>query len=408
MAAGFWLVFQSVTLVVSPQGPFRTLGAAVAAARPGDTVRVSAGSYREPTLTIIRPLTILGAPGSVLDGAGRGGILVVHADHVAVSGLTFRDTGVAYHDDRAALLVENARDCRIERNRFEQTFFAVYLAAAADCVVADNTIAGRPGSEATTGNGIHLWSSRNVRVIGNRISGHRDGIYLEFTHHADVQANLSEHNVRYGMHFMYSDSSRYVENTFRGNGSGVAVMYTRVVEMRGNSFSSNQGAASYGLLLKEIQDPVLDGNLFRGNTVGLMADGADRLRAQRNRFVENGWAVRLYASTVDGRFEGNSFQRNSFDIALNGSGTSTIFRGNWWDSYRGWDLDHNGIGDVPYRPMRLFALLVERARPALLLQRSLFVRLLDAAERTLPVLTPAAVIDSVPLMRAPAWRGGAR
>jgi nitrous oxidase accessory protein len=402
LGLGLWLALQSGALVVSPQGQLRTLSAAIAAARPGDTVRVRAGTYRESAVTIDRPLTLLGDSGAVLDGQGKGGILIVHADHVTVGGLDFRDTGMAYSEDRAALLVENARDCRIERNRFERTFFAIYLAAVTDCAVAENEIAGRPGREAETGNGIHLWSSRNVRVTGNHVSGHRDGIYLEFTRHADVRDNLSERNVRYGMHFMYSDSSSYVGNTFRSNGSGVAVMYTKVVRMSGNVFTSNQGAASYGLLLKEIQDPSLEGNLFTGNTVGLLADGADRLRAVGNRFEDNGWAIRLFASTVDGRFESNAFRRNSFDVAVNGTGTSTVFSGNWWEAYRGWDLDHDGIGDVPYRPMRLFATLVERTRPALLLQRSLFVKLLDAAERAIPVLTPSNVIDDRPLMRAPA------
>jgi nitrous oxidase accessory protein len=124
--------------------------------------------------------------------------------------------------------------------------------------------------------------------------------------------------------------------------------------------------------------------------------------ASGNTFEDNGWGVRMLASTVDGRVEGNAFAGNSFDVAVNGVGTTTVFAGNWWDTYRGWDLDHDGIGDVPYHPVRLFALLVEHAQPALLLQRSLFVKLLDAAERALPVLTPAAVADARPLMKRPA------
>jgi nitrous oxidase accessory protein len=241
-------------------------------------------------------------------------------------------------------------------------------------------------------------------VSGNQISGHRDGIYLEFTRHADVRGNFSESNIRYGMHFMYSDSSIYANNTFRSNGGGVAVMYTKVVTMTHNLFTTNHGPASYGLLLKEIHDARLEANVFLGNTVGLVADGADRILATGNRFENNGWAVRLLASTVDGRFEGNVFRRNSFDVAVNGVGTSTLFTGNWWDSYRGWDLDHDGVGDVPYHPVRLFALLVEHAQPVLLLQRSLFVKLLDAAERALPVLTPAQMVDVRPLMHEPSGR----
>jgi nitrous oxidase accessory protein len=82
------------------------------------------------------------------------------------------------------------------------------------------------------------------------------------------------------------------------------------------------------------------------------------------------------------------------------------FTGNWWQAYRGWDLDHDGRGDVPHHPVRLFSLLVARSEPALMLQRTLFVRLLDAAERAIPVLTPDQVVDPRPLMR-PATGGGA-
>jgi nitrous oxidase accessory protein len=92
-------------------------------------------------------------------------------------------------------------------------------------------------------------------------------------------------------------------------------------------------------------------------------------------------------------------------VTVNGRGTLGVFAGNRWDSYRGWDLDADGTGDVPHHPVRFFALLVERAPVAMLLQRSLFVRVLDAAERVLPVLTPRGVVDEAPQMLR-ADRGG--
>ena len=388
-------------LVVSPAGPYRTVAAAVHAAPTAATIVVRAGHYREPTIILDRSITLAGDSGAVLDGEGSHAIIIVRGSQVTIHGFEFINTGSSYREDRAAVRIADANGCRIDHNRFTGTFFAIYLARATDCDVTDNVIVGVPGREAVTGNGVHLWSSRDIRVSRNRICGHRDGIYLEFTRHADVRDNVSERNGRYGMHFMYTDSSVYSDNTFRDNGGGVAVMYSKVVSMTHNLFSSNHGPTSYGLLLKEIQDARLMANTFRRNTVGLLADGADRINAAGNLFEDNGWAVRMLASTVDGRLAGNTFRRNTFDVAVNGTGTSTIFSGNWWDTYHGWDLDHDGVGDVPYHPVRLFALLVEHAQPALLLQRSLFVKLLDAAERALPVLTPSGVVDARPLMHPP-------
>jgi nitrous oxidase accessory protein len=255
-----------------------------------------------------------------------------------------------------------------------------------------------------SGNGIHLWSARDVHIADNRIAGHRDGIYFEFVRASVVERNVSAGNLRYGLHFMYSDSCRYVGNTFRANGSGVAVMYTKQVVMRDNRFEDNRGAAAYGLLLKEIGDPVLAGNTFARNTVGLMADGTTRLDASRNVFTDNGWAVRLMSNAQDSRFAANDFAGNTFDVATSGRDAAADFDGNWFDAYRGYDLDRDGRGDVPHRPVRLFSLLAERYEPALVLQRSFFVDLLDVAERGIPSLTPAAVVDAHPSMRPVARR----
>jgi nitrous oxidase accessory protein len=238
-----------------------------------------------------------------------------------------------------------------------------------------------------------------VVIAGNQVSGHRDGIYFEFVHHADVHDNVSEGNDRYGLHFMFSDDCDYARNTFRANGSGVAVMYTHRVTMTGNRFEDNWGSAAYGLLLKEISDSRLEHNRFERNTVGLFADGADRLHAEHNEFIGNGWALRLEANATDAWFVKNDFIGNTFDVATNGRELQAHFGGNYWSAYQGYDLDHDGVGDVPHRPVRLFSMVVQRNPPSLMLLRSGFVELLDAAERVLPALTPAALADSAPAMR---------
>ena len=198
---------------------------------------------------------------------------------------------------------------------------------------------------------------------------------------------------------MYSDDCRYLHNTFRKNGSGVAVMFTNRVEMTGNRFEENWGGAAYGLLLKEIGDSKLEGNVFYRNTTGLLADGANRIKAIRNDFIDNGWAVKLQASTQDGTFTGNNFIGNTFDVSANNSETTTTFVRNYWDNYRGYDLDHDGFGDVLYHPVRLFSMVVAQNGPSIILLRSTFVRLLDSAESIIPALTPEALADREPAMK---------
>lgn len=377
------------------------IGEAVRQARAGDRVVVSAGVYREPTIVVDRPVTIIGERLAVLDGANATHILRVESDSVVVKGLTFQNVSVSHVEDRAAIRVAEITGCRIEENRFERAFFGIYLAGSVDCAITDNVLNGIGGTEAVTGNGIHLWTARGTEVRGNRITGHRDGIYLEFAHGSRVSDNVSERNIRYGLHFMYADDCRYERNRFRANQAGVAVMYTKRVTMIGNEFADNHGPSSYGLLLKEIYDSRLDSNRFERNTTALLADGATRLRATGNLFADNGWAVKIMASTQDAGFASNVFVRNTFDVATNSRGSSTTLTGNYWDEYQGYDLDRDGRGDVPHRPVRLFSLIVERHEPMMILLRSPMVALLDRAERILPSLTPGALADDAPLMRRP-------
>ncbi|MBX6330239.1 MAG: nitrous oxide reductase family maturation protein NosD [Gemmatimonadaceae bacterium] len=386
------------TVTVDPAGPVRTITAALQRVARGGRIVVRPGTYREPTIVVDRPVTITGEGRPTLDGEGARQIMTVTADDVTVQGLRFAHVGASFIEDRAAIKVSGARHCVIRDNMVDDAFFGIYLARATDCVVARNVVRGRAERESSSGNGIHLWSAHGITVEDNHVAGHRDGIYLEFTTGSDIRRNVSTGNLRYGLHFMYSDDCRYRDNIFRANGAGVAVMYAHRVEMTGNRFEQNWGSAAYGLLLKEIADSRIAHNVFDHNTVALLADGAERLVAERNDFVSNGWAVRLEGDTQDGRFTANDFVGNTFDVATASRTLSTTFDGNYWDGYGGYDLDRDGAGDVPYHPVRFFSLVVAQHEPSLVLLRSPLVAVLDAAERALPVLTPAAVSDHHPRM----------
>ena len=389
------------TIEVQP-GRSPSIVEAVRQARPGDRVVIARGVYRDSTIVIDRAITLAGEPGAVLDGASATHIVRVEADDVTIRGITFRNVTMSHVEDRAAIRVGKVRRCRIEDNVLVNAFFGVYLAGTEDCTVAHNRLEGRLArSEDHAGNGIHLWTARDIRIVDNRISGHRDGIYLEFAHNSVVTGNVSERNLRYGLHFMTSDDCAYTRNTFRGNQAGVAVMYARRVEMTHNTFADNWGASAYGLLLKEIYDSRVDSNVFARNTTAILADGATRMHARGNTFADNGWAVKLMASTESAQFTENIFVGNTFDVSTNSRGNSNVLQRNYWDRYEGYDLDRDGVGDIPHRPVRLFSLIAERNEPTMLMLRSAIIALLDRAERLIPTLTPETLVDASPLMRTP-------
>ena len=101
---------------------------------------------------------------------------------------------------------------------------------------------------------------------------------------------------------------------------------------------------------------------------------------------------------MDNNFSKNNFVSNSFEVTTNSTRNYNTFANNYWADYQGYDLNKDGIGEVPHHPVKLFSLLVEKNRPTLLLLRSFFVELLNTAENVFPVLTPETLIDKYPQM----------
>ena len=389
------------TLVVSPSGPLRSVAEAIRGAPAGSLVIVRAGHYREPAIVIDRPLTIVGDGQPVIEPTGDHTLVRVVADGVTLRGLVLANVTPSHVEDRAALKFEGVKECVAEQLEVRNTPFGIYAAESSDCRIVDNVVRGGGRSFRPLGNAIHLWNASRMTVSGNRVTGHRDGLYFEFVQDTTVDGNVSEANDRYGLHFMFSHRCAYRKNRFVRNGAGVAVMYTRDVAMEHNEFEANRGPTAYGLLLKDISDSRLVQNRFADNTVGLLIEGGGQLTVEGNRFLRNGWAVRLMANSPRNRFAANAFDGNSFDMTTNSRSTEAVVTGNWWDRYRGHDLDRDGRGDLAFRPVRLFSLLVASHPASVILMRGAFVDLLDTAERALPILTPDTLVDASPLMVRP-------
>ena len=237
-------------------------------------------------------------------------------------------------------------------------------------------------------------------VENNRVEGHRDGIYFEFVTNSTIQNNLSTRNIRYGLHFMFSHNDAYLENIFTQNGAGVAVMYSKQVLMIRNEFDRNWGPSAYGLLLKEISDSRIHHNIFNLNTIGIMMEGSNRIDVALNSFTGNGWAIKVQASCMENTFHYNNFSGNTFDVATNGTIVLNHFYRNYWDHYDGYDRDADRLGDIPYHPVSMYAMVIEQNPNSLLLLRSFMVGLLERAEKAIPSLTPENLIDEQPLMTA--------
>ncbi|NKI27042.1 nitrous oxide reductase family maturation protein NosD [Arenibacter sp. 6A1] len=364
-----------------------------------DTLLIKKGTYKEFNIRIDKPLTLLGENNPVIDGQEKGEIITIVSDNVTLDGLVIVNVGTSYTADYAAVRVVKSADFLIQNLVLEKLFFGIYLEKSNNGKIYRNKIKGDAVDEYNSGNGIQLWYSKNIVVEQNTVQQVRDGIYLEFSDNISIINNISSKNLRYGLHFMFSNDDLYEGNTFENNGAGVAVMFSKKIKMRNNTFKKNWGTASFGLLLKEINDADISGNTFEENTIGINIEGSNRINYNNNNFIKNGWAIKVRGACYTNTFMHNNFMYNSFDIAYNSNLNDNIFKENYWSNYTGYDLDKNGFGDIPYRPVKLFSYIVNRTPETIILLRSLFMDIIDFSEKVSPVFTPDDLVDSHPLMK---------
>jgi len=387
------------TIFVGANESLHSIQDALNLAENGDTVFVRNGIYKEHDILLSKSIHLIGEKNVLIDGEKSSGIVVSETSNFSISGLSFTNIGVSYISDLAAIKVSNSTDFIIQDCRLENVFFGILIEKSKRGIIRTNQISSVRKNEASSGNGIHIWSGDDMEVYNNELFGLRDGIYFEFVKNSRVFENFSHDNLRYGLHFMFSNSNLYHHNTFKNNGSGVAVMFSKFITMHHNTFEFNWGSASYGLLLKEIYDAEIYENTFEQNTIGVNAEGSTRINYTNNRFIRNGWAVKIAGACYANKFSKNDFMSNSFDVAYNSKENDNTFDGNFWTDYTGYDLDKNGIGDIPYRPVKLFSFIVNKSPEALVLLRSLFIDLVNFSEKVTPVFTPSHLMDTNPLMR---------
>jgi nitrous oxidase accessory protein len=392
---------ESSELSVCATCAYKTIASALLAAPPGAKILINEGLYREGLLEITKPLRLVGtgAPAwPTVDGENRGTVIQIKANGVEISGLRIRNSGVSYSDDYAGIKVVEAAGCRISGNSLQNNQFGIYLGRSTSCEVSGNVVEGNSQNESSNGNGIHVWNGRSVSIHDNVVSAHRDGLYFEFTNDSVVTGNRSFGNGRYGLHFMFSNGNEYRNNQFVSNGSGVAVMYSSRITMEQNLFEGSRGPAAYGILLKDISASTLSGNKFRNNTVGAYLEGTTRSLLQGNDFTDNGWAMRILSDCDGNSMTQNDFLGNTFDVSTNSDSRENRFFLNYWSHYKGLDLNHDRIGDVPYYPVQLSSMLMGHYPASVLLIDSFFFRFIDELEEAMPVLTPTGVKDQQPSM----------
>ena len=379
---------------------FPLIAPAIAAASEGDEIRVRDGVYRED-LVLVRRVSLIADGKPILFGTGNGTVIDVMADGCQIRGLIIDGTGTGATNQMDAAIRLSSSANVIAGNTMRRVFYGVVIAGGADNLVTGNEIEGLLHLPfGRRGDGIYVYLGARNRIIGNRIAGQRDAIFLQYSHDARVEGNTVDGS-RYGLHDMFADDTVIENNSFRGCLVGANLMNSKRLTLSKNEFSKNRGVTAVGLSLKDCDRSVIVGNRFAANGRGVQLDGSSDNTFVENRFLQNDTAVRLLASAERNVFSKNEFAQNWSDVVESGAngGTTAWSRqgvGNRWSTYTGFDFDGDGVGESVHPLLRPFERVEGANALARLYLQSPAAGALDLVARSANSVR-AASVDSRPL-----------
>ena len=367
----------------------------------GGVLRPEPGVYAGPVV-IDKPIILDGRGEVTIDGGGEGTVVTIAADGVTVRGLHITHSGGSHDKVDAAILVA-AHDAVVENNRMDEVLFGVHLRRAEGAVIRGNAISSLDRDISLRGDGVRLWYSNDNLIEGNRIERVRD---LVFSNAADnrIVGNVITGS-RIGMEFVFSPGNEVANNTIDHDVNGISVIYSNEVDIHDNRIWRMRNITGSGIAVKESYRVRIARNDIAHCALGLLANSPlqpeNILHIRDNLLTYNDVAMFFYGEKGGHVIHGNRFDNNFLDVM--GSSPATArgndWRSNQWDTYQGFDLDRDGVGDQPHQ-LYLYAdrIWMERSM-ARFFRGSPALSLIDFVERLMPFSRPKLVLsDPAPIV----------
>src|SRR5574337_207912 len=380
--------------------PGESVSAAVSRAAPGDLVRLAPGVYRGD-LVIDRPgVAIEGEPGAIIEGAGDGNAVDIKAADVAIRGVTIRGSGKSLIGKNSGVFVDKTGDrARIENNLLKDNLIAVYLDGPNDAQVRGNRIEGlQTLRRSERGPAVSLWNTPGSIIENNAVHSGRDGVFSVSSKRNVVRNNTFD-DVRFAVHFMYTNDSEVTGNVSRKSDTGFVMMYSDHLVLRDNV---SDGDREHGLLFNYANQSAIENNVVRGGEKCVFIYNANKNRFAGNWFEGCQIGVHFTAGSERNEITGNAFVDNRTQVMYVGTRLldwSVNGRGNYYSDNPAFDLKGDGIAQTPYRPNNLMDQVIWRAPAAKMLLNSPAVQIVRWAQAQFPAIHPGGVIDTAPLMK---------
>ncbi len=373
-------------------------------ARPGSVLRLPPGTYAGPA-RIDKPLTLEGSGRVIIDGGGRGTVLSIAADDVTVRGLHLRNSGGSHDALDGGLMAEGSR-LLIEDNRIDDVLFGVSLHKVNDSIVRRNRIRSIAGDAADRGDGMRLWYSTRNRIEENDIAQIRDLTVSNSTHNRYLRNRIVDS--RRAFNLLFSHRSLIEGNHLERNSTGIIALNSDGLLIRGNLILHAMDASGAGVALKETSAALVIDNEIVHCAHGIMADSPmnplNRIVFIRNLIAHNVTGVYFYGAKGGHMAINNTFRNNLWPVTIIGDGDpmNDTWWGNYWDTYEGFDRNHDGFGDQHYDLLAYADRIWLETPTARFFRNSPVLELLDFLERLAPFSSPSLILrDTAPRMAPP-------
>ena len=383
--------------------PGDDLQATLDAAQPGDHITLAPGVW-QGNYTINTPITLSGSQNgdTILDGGGKGKVLHLKAPDSTIEHLTVRRSGNSQFDMDSGIFADRkAARAHIHHNRAENNLFGLYIWGPENALVEHNTVIGQnEGRVNDRGNAIQIWKSPHTIIRDNTLSGGRDGIYVTNSKY-NLFENNTMRNMRFGVHYMYTEDSEVAHNHTENLESAYVIMFSNRITVRDNS---GQDSREHGLMLNAVNDAKIHGNRIERANKCVFLYNANRNAFHDNHFENCTLGIHSTAGSTDNQNYRNSFIDNQTQVMYVGTRYhewSHDGQGNYWSDNSAFDLNGDGIADLPYRPNNILDQVLWRAPNAKILINSPAAQLLKYAQQQFPAIHPGGVVDSYPLMNPP-------
>ena len=400
LVAATALAAASARAATIPVAEGDSVAEALSHAASGDTLHLARGVFAGGLVINRAGIAIEGEPGATLDGGENGNVVTFEAPDVTIRGLTIRRSGLTLIDKNSGIYVDRGGDrARIENNRLEDDLIGVYLDGPHDALVQHNVIMGLQRLRVSErGAAVSLWNTPGSAIIDNDVRSGRDGVFSVSSSHNLVRGNTF-HDLRFAVHFMYTNDSEVAGNFSAGNKVGYVMMYSDRLNVHDNV---SQADIDHGLLFNYANMSRIEDNAVRGSDKCVFIYNANKNVFSGNWFEDCNIGVHFTAGSERNEITGNSFVNNRTQVMYVGTKLldwSVRGRGNYYSDNPAFDLNGDGIADTAYRPNNLMDQVIWRAPAAKLLLNSPAVQVVRWAQAQFPAIHPGGVIDTAPLMK---------